>query len=152
MRRYSKQSSSLVSDTKNNTASTDNASNRPIKLNALEEAIIKQAKQEVTIRTNSANGPKTETILLGDAVLKRQFKSAIDGSPHAQNQVLKRLQETLSREQTIIQDAISIGEKFKTIQERALAKAIENNQDIDSVLPHPDDIIIDDKTGFAQAV
>lgn len=126
-------------------ASSGSAKNQPNtpprELTDIERQSLKQAKQKVTIR----EGNTTKKISKEEAMIRKQEEMAMKGSAHAMHQSLMRIQRAQELQRQKADGDIESGRQFKKNLEILRQRAVENGDDPEAILPHPDDIIITDK-------
>ena len=104
--------------------------------------------------TRSQNG-RTETFSLGEGVIQKQIQTALAGSPHALNQVLKSARAAQELQYQIQQAAIRQGRQLKENLQKRLANLERNlrkeglsetqiTMQKNDMFPHPDDVVITD--------
>jgi len=103
------------------------------------------ASQQVPITKNG----QAKVMTAMEAVLQKQFMTAIAGSPHAQNQFLRNVQHAEQAKREVMEKDIEDWTRIKWHQQK-LYEAHQEQYGCDpEVYPHPDDIVISYENGVS---
>ncbi|MEL6734726.1 MAG: hypothetical protein AAFO98_02440 [Pseudomonadota bacterium] len=111
---------------------------------AIQIGMLDYTTQMVSVQS----GGKTERISIEEALSRKIIETAMKGSPHAQGLAFKQIKEAQEKQTLIAQVQVEVGRLFKEKQKIALDRAVAEGGDPDKVLPHPDDIEIDETSGY----
>lgn len=92
-------------------------------------------------------GEKTRSTSLLEAVLKRQIKTALDGSAYAQKHVIERVEKAQAAKARRIADDVAFWDDYVKRTKIAIERAKADEAPEPKFLPHPDDIEIDTRDG-----
>lgn len=113
------------------------------KMSAFDRSVEKLAKNTVTVR----KGGETVELSMTDALLESQLKTALSGSPHAQRQVIENIRKAEAARQAIIDEDVKVWSFYKETRTAEIEKARADEEPIPLIIPHPDDVIIDEEKG-----
>ena len=133
--------------------------NRPEKhepaseLTPTQEELLRQIRKAITIRQRDGS---EQTTTVGDALTQKSIQTAVNGSPHAQNQLARRIDNAERLEAEIIKENIERGillrdyfqsqlEEFTASEREQGVSEEELNQRIRDFYPHPDDVMVHEK-------
>lgn len=119
-----------------------NGENR--ELTQFEKALLKEANRTITLRSDG----RSQEATLSEAVIRRLFQVATNGSPHALGHVLRNLNDAQALNQALIREKMAEGERIKQRLQQRLDQAVLEGADPVWVVPHPDDIVIDEDEGW----
>jgi hypothetical protein len=110
----------------------------------MQRALLEEASRKVTI---VADGEQTE-VSIEQVVARKLLQVAAGGSPHALSNVINEMVLAQHLKQTEIDADVSFGYRFKALQQEKFNQALEAGLDPDTVLPHPDDILVVEGEGY----
>lgn len=108
-------------------------------MDKFDKSVVRHMRSMIMTRQNG----KTKSVPIRDALLAKQAELAFKGSPYAMRHILaldQRATERQAMERQTKREALA---RVKHLQERRVASALASGKDIDQILPHPDDILID---------
>jgi hypothetical protein len=114
------------------------------KLTPLQEALLKEAAREVTI---SGHG-RSDTVRMDEVVTRKMMQMAANGGQHSISNAIYQINMAQRLKQKKVDEDVAFGHKFKAHQQHLLDVARTRGQDFDTVLPHPDDIIVEEGVGY----
>ncbi|WP_161974326.1 hypothetical protein, partial [Rhizobium deserti] len=114
------------------------------KLTPLQEALLKEAAREVTI---SGNG-RSDTVRMDEVVTRKMMQMAANGGQHSISNAIYQINMAQRLKQKNVDEEVALGQKFKAHQQHLLDEARKRGQDLDTVLPHPDDIVVEEGVGY----
>lgn len=118
-----------------------------VSLTDFDRCVEAVSSQKISVKKNG----QSEITTAIEAVLQKQFITAIGGSPHAQNQFLRNVQQTAETRRRIVDQEIAYWSEIKRRHQGVYAKyRAEFGQDPE-VFPHPLDIQINYETGVTIA-
>ena len=123
----------------------ENALDRLSEPTAIQISMMDYATQTVSVQS----GGKTERISIEEALSRKIIETAMKGSPHAQGLAFKQIKEAQEKQALIVQVHVEAGRLSKEKQQMALDEVAANGGNPDAVLPHPDDIKIDETSGYS---
>jgi hypothetical protein len=103
--------------------------------------VMKEAERLITVR----EGEETRQITAIEAVLRSQYVSATKGNAHSQKHIVERYDRAESGRRRQIQEENEFWERYVATQREAIAEAKRKGEEPPAPLPHPDDVVIDDK-------
>ena len=113
-------------------------------LTPMQRALLEEANRKVTI---VADGEQSE-VSIEQVVARKLLQVAASGSPHALSNVINEMVLAQQLKQAEIQEDVAVGYWHKARQQQKLDQAIEAGLDPDTVLPHPDDIVVVEGEGY----
>lgn len=120
---------------------------QPPELSLAEQPVLtdtlKLAERKVTRRENG----KVEEISAGEAVVQATFAAALKGIPRAQALALDLLREAGDAQAQEIRRRNGVFEAYKASAVAEIADAAKRGLPPPRLVPHPDDIVIDQRTG-----
>jgi len=119
-----------------------NGENR--ELTQFQKSMLKEANRTITLRSDG----HAQEATLSEAVIRRLFQVATNGSPHALGHVLRNLNDAQALNQALIREKMAEGERIKQRMQNRLDQAVLEGADPVWVVPHPDDIVIDEDEGW----
>jgi len=114
------------------------------KLTPLQEALLKEAAREITIASNG----RSDTVRMDEVVTRKMMQMAANGGQHSIGNAIYQINMAQRLKQKKIDEEVELGWKYKAHQQRLLDGAIRQGSDLDTVLPHPDDIVVEEGAGF----
>lgn len=117
----------------------------PETLTDFDKCVEAVASQQIPTTKNG----QTKEMTAMEAVLQKQFMTAIAGSPHAQNQFLKNVQRTERLKRDIMEKDIEDWMLIKRHQQKIYEVYQEEHGCDPEVYPHPDDIVICYESGVS---
>jgi len=115
------------------------------KLTPLQEALLKEAAREITIASNG----RTDTVRMDEVVTRKMMQMAANGGQHSISNAIYQINMAQRLRQKKADEEVAFGHQFKTHQRHLLDGARKRGQDFDTVLPHPDDIVVEEGVGYA---
>ncbi len=115
-----------------------------VSLTPIQQALLEEADRQITI-LNEGRELKTT---VGNVVIRKLLQTAANGSAHALGHSVKAITVAQQVRQNVIKEDVAFGLRFKEHQQRLLDEVIKRGGDPESVLPHPDDIVIIEGTGY----
>lgn len=82
-----------------------------------------------------------------EAVLRKQYASALGGNAYAQKHIVERYDWAEREQRQQRMDRIEIWESYVATQRQAIADAKAKGEALPTELPHPDDVVIDYEKG-----
>lgn len=119
------------------------SNNQKAGLTSLEAALLREARRQITVTNNG----RSEQISMEQALIKRKYQAALQGSPHALHQTSKALQEAEAAELAYIRNGEEEAETYRQHGKKLIRQAINKGEDPRLVIPHPDDVRFDPETG-----
>jgi len=120
---------------RNKSRRTAAKSERPT-LTPLQKALLGEADRKVSIVSDGAQ----QDVSIHQLVSRKLLQMAANGSVHALSNAINEINTAQNLKQQQIDDDVELGQRYKDHQQRRLDQAIENGEDPDKVLPHPDDV------------
>lgn len=117
---------------------------RPRDLLQIEKVLLTKVRETHSVTTNG----KTEERELQEILLQKYMQTALSGSPHALNQMMRFIRETEERHAEKLEYDLEVGVALKEQAEIRIAEAIEAGENPNYVYPHPDDIVINHSEGW----
>ncbi|MDO9415540.1 hypothetical protein [Pararhizobium sp.] len=114
------------------------------RLTPLEEAFLKEAGRKVDIVLNG----RSESVRMDELVTRKMMQMAVNGGQHSISNAVHQINMAQQLHQQKIDERVAFGHKFKTLQQDLLRDALKRGLDVDSVLPHPDDIAVEEGVGY----
>jgi hypothetical protein len=114
------------------------------KLTPMQEALLKEAAREITI---SSNG-RSDTVRMDEVVTRKMMQMAANGGQHSISNAIYQINMAQRLRQKKADEDVAFGHQFKTHQQHLLDAARKCDQDLDTVLPHPDDIVVEEGLGY----
>lgn len=124
-------------------AGSNKAENR--ELTRFQKSLLKEANRTITLRSDG----HAQEATLEDAVIRKLFQVATNGSPHALGHVLRNINDAQSLNQALIREEVAKGKQIKQRLQQRLDQAVREGADPVWVVPHPDDIVIDEDEGWS---
>jgi len=106
---------------------------------------LQEAERPVKVR----EGDDVHEIPTIEAVLRAQTKSAISGNAFAQRDLLNRYEKAEAERRLRIADDCAFWRRYIDVRHAQMAEAEAKGEPPPKMLPHPDDIIIDDIKGVS---
>lgn len=117
--------------------------NDSIKLTELHKAVLREAEKTIKIRT----GEGLDEVSVVEAVVRKVLNTALGGSPHAQRHIMEWFEEAERAEQQKFDNDTKTVERARRHYRVERHLCVEQGEDPESVLPHPDDIVVDKEHG-----
>ena len=130
--------------TRRNKSRLPSAKSEQQPLTPIQRALLKEADRMVAIATDGIK----EEARVGDVLARKALQMALAGSPHAMSNALYELLTAERLKRAEIEKEEEIGRWFKQRQQERLDEAIKEDADIDTILPHPEDIIVTVGQGY----
>lgn len=108
-------------------------------MDELKKHVLRQMNQKVAIRQNG----KTRQVTVREACLAKQSEVALKGSTHALRQIQLMDRDAVAALDRDRAQRRAEWTRIRRHQERALNAARASGEDMDLILPHPEDIVID---------
>lgn len=115
------------------------------KLTPLQEALLKEASREITIAVNG----RPDKVRMDEVVTRKMLQLAANGGQHAISNAIYQINMAQRLKQKKADEEVAFGYKFQAHQQHLLDEAIKRGHDIEAVLPHPDDIVVEEGVGYA---
>lgn len=115
------------------------------KLTPMQEALLKEAAREITIASNG----RTDTVRMDEVVTRKMMQMAANGGQHSISNAIYQINMAQRLRQKKADEDVAFGHHFKTHQQHLLDAARKRGQDLATVLPHPDDIVVEEGVGYA---
>lgn len=112
----------------------------------LTNIIMKEAEREISIHENG----KKLKIPIMEAIVRSLNVNAAKGDTRAQRLSLSLINEVETKKENELLENIAFVSEYKVFWERELEQQERYGQHTDDPIPHPDDLIIDSKTGEIQ--
>lgn len=112
-------------------------------LTAFQKALLNESDSRIKVKID---GKETE-LTKNELAVRKLVQMAMNGSTHAMSNLLRELNRAQEIRQVKIDEQLEWGEKFKAMQQARLEALQKAGKSTDSVLPHPDDIVLDPKKG-----
>ena len=132
----------MARNSRNRPAGPNKDDNR--ELTRFQKSMLKEANRKITLRSDG----HAEEATLSEAVIRRLFQVATNGSPHALGHVLRNLNDAQALKQALIREKMAEGERIKQRMQQRLDQAVLEGADPVWVVPHPDDILINEEEGW----
>lgn len=114
------------------------------KMTSLQEMILKEAARTVTIHQDG----RSETISMEEVVTRKLFQTAAKGGQHAISNTVHLVIEAQRLTRERIERDVAFGLRLKASLQAQHDQVRARGGDLDTILPHPDDIIIDYGAGY----
>lgn len=114
------------------------------KLTPLQEVLLKEAAREVTIVSDGLS----QKVRMDEVVTRKLMQMAAKGGQHSISNAVYQINVAQRLNQQNIDDKVAFGHKYKAYQRHLLETALKHGADIDSALPHPDDIVVEEGIGY----
>jgi hypothetical protein len=107
-------------------------------------AILKGAQQKVKMR----DGDKIAEVPFREGLVRAMQASALKGDSRAQRLLLQELRSAEERQAIEVQNDREWAREYKAFAHRAIEEARAAGEPPPQILPHPDDIVIDNEVGL----
>ncbi len=114
------------------------------KLTPVQEALLREAGREVSIVSNG----RSETTQMYEVLMRKLLQMAVNGGQHATSNAVYQIINAQRLEQQGIEKRVELGRRIKEHQQHLLNAARKRGDDLNTVLPHPDDIVIEEGVGY----
>ncbi|MDP2119544.1 MAG: hypothetical protein Q8K28_06540 [Hoeflea sp.] len=114
-------------------------------LTRFQKSLLKEANRTITLRSDG----HAQEATLEEAVIRKLFQVATSGSPHALGHVLRNINDAQMLNQALIREEVAKGKQIKQWLQQRLDRAVREGADPVWVIPHPDDIVIDEDEGWS---
>lgn len=114
------------------------------KLTPLQEALLKEAAREISIVSNG----HTQTARMDEIVTRKMMQMAANGGQHSISNAIYQINMAQRLNQQKIDEKVAFGHRYKSHQQHLLDEARKHGRDLDTVLPHPDDIVVEEGVGY----
>lgn len=111
----------------------------PFVATRLDAEAIRIGAQTADVRV----GGSVQSLSMTETVMRKQFETAMKGSPLAQKAFLERVDRAERLNSEVIDVMCEGAEAFRDAQAKRIAAAVARGEDTTLVLPHPDDILIE---------
>ncbi|EIM73506.1 hypothetical protein A33O_14996 [Nitratireductor aquibiodomus RA22] len=115
-----------------------------VSLTPIQQTLLEEADRQITILSE---GRELKTTV-GNVVIRKLLQTAANGSAHALGHSVKASTAAQQVRLNEIKEDVEFGLRFKEHQQRLLDEVISRGGDPESVLPHPDDILIVEGKGY----
>lgn len=123
--------------TKNRNADTQQAEQQRLK--PLQRQLLAESQRTVRITHEG----RAQEMTLGEALVRKALQMAAGGSVHSMSNVLHAVLVAQTLQMKEQEEDVALGKRYKAYQQRMLDEALAEGKNPDTVLPHPDDILID---------
>lgn len=113
-------------------------------LTSLQEILLKEAARPVNI---VADG-RSQTISMEEVLMRKLLQVAANGGQHAISNAIYQINNAQRLRQQQIAEDVEFGLTFKARQQQRLAEVMARRGDPNTVLPHPDDIVVEVGVGY----
>lgn len=113
-------------------------------LTPMYEALLKEASREVSIRSDGLS----QSVRMDELLVRKMMQMAVNGGQHSISNATYHINQAQRIRQQKVAGKVQFARTFKAQQQRLLDEAIKHGRHVDTVLPHPVDIIIDDDVGY----
>jgi hypothetical protein len=113
-------------------------------LTPLQKSLLDEAGRKVTITSEG----RQQELSIEQVVTRKLLQVAANGSVHALSNAVNEIILAQRIKQQTIEADVEFGHRLKAHQERLLDKARKEGLDLNTVLPHPDDIEIVPGVGY----
>lgn len=113
-------------------------------LTPMQRALLEEASRKVTI---VVDGQQSE-VSVGQVVSRKLMQMAANGSVHALSNAFNETVLGERQQEAEIKKEVAFGHQYKAHQQELFDCAIKNGLDPDTVLPHPDDIVVVEGEGY----
>jgi hypothetical protein len=113
-------------------------------LTPLQNALLEEAGRKVTVVSDGLQ----QKISIDHVVSRKLLQMAANGSVHALSNAVSEINAAQRLQQQQVDGDVAFGGRFKEHQKRLLDQALKNGEDIETILPHPDDIQIIEGQGY----
>lgn len=120
-----------------------NGENR--ELTQFQKSLLKEANRKITLRSDG----HAQEVSLSEVVIRKLFQVATNGSPHALGHVLRNINDAQILNQMLIREEVEQGRRIKQRMQNRLDQAVREGADPVWVVPHPDDLVIDEEEGWS---
>ncbi|MCA0271758.1 MAG: DUF5681 domain-containing protein [Proteobacteria bacterium] len=131
--------------TKRRNDRTGGSSDRPDPLTDLERALLAEGRRLVTVR----DGGEPVEISVNEIIARKTAETAAKGSPHAQRTWLNATAEAVARENSIKDENAAFWRLYQRSYRSEIALARKRGEPLPEPVPHPDDIVIDDRNNIS---
>lgn len=114
------------------------------KLTPLQKALLKEAAREVSIVSNGVS----QTIRMDEIIARKMMQMAANGGQHSITNAIYSVNMAQRLRQTEIDEEVARGHDIKARQQHLLDEARRHGRDTDTILPHPDDIVVNEGSGY----
>jgi hypothetical protein len=111
----------------------------PFVATRLDAEAIRIGAQTADVRV----GGSVQSLSMTETVMRKQFETAMKGSPLAQKAFLERVDRAERLNSEVIDVMCEGAEAFRDAQAKLIAAAAARGEDTTLILPHPDDIVIE---------
>ena len=115
-------------------------------IKAAEEALKLEAYRLIPVR----DGGRVEEIPAIQALYRAAFLNALKGNRHSQKLMMESLIKIEAQEYSLMAEALDTAINYKVEWERAFERDRQQGKPEPSLLPHPDDVVIDLQKGSFQ--
>jgi Family of unknown function (DUF5681) len=110
----------------------------------IQKTLLEEANRKLRVRSDG----KDQEMTAGEAVLKKREQTALGGSTHAQNQLLRDLKEAQAIEQRNIAEEVAAGYALKHKLQQLQNFLTASGEDLKTFILHPDDVIVTEGVGY----
>lgn len=123
---------------------TKNSTDVPFDDLPMDRAILESMGRKVRIR----EGDTVSEVSTPDAVMRALVASALKGTPYSLRTAINLMQEVERRQAMAVRSEVEWARAYKAKVAEAIEAAHAAGKPSPAVLPHPDDIIIDESVGY----
>lgn len=124
---------------------TGGTADKPDPLTDLERALLAEGRRRVTVR----DGGEPVEMSVNEIIARKTAETAAKGSPHAQRIWLNATAEAVARENAIKEEDAAFWRAYQRHYRSEIAQARKKGEPAPEPVPHPDDIVIDDKNNIS---
>lgn len=121
------------------------AAGKPDPLTDLERALLAEARRRVTVR----DGGTPVEMSVNEIVVRKTSETAAKGNSHAQRIVLEMFAAAEAREASIKEANAAFWRAYQRHYRSEIAEARKKGEPVPEPVPHPDDILIDDRNNIS---
>lgn len=124
---------------------TGGTADKPDPLTDLERALLAEGRRRVTVR----DGGEPVEMSVNEIIARKTAETAAKGSPHAQRIWLNAIAEAVARENAIKEEDAAFWRAYQRYYRSEIAQARKKGEPAPELVPHPDDIVIDDRNNIS---
>ena len=109
-----------------------------------QKALLRERDRLIRVRIDG----EEQQITKGEAVLQKQFQTALGGSTHAQNHIARNLAQAERQAERMAAAEVEQGHAHKDLAAKILLDWIASGKDQKLCTPHPDDFTVTEGVGY----
>lgn len=113
-------------------------------LTRFQKSVLEEANRKISLRSDG----RAQEATLADIIIRKLFQVATNGSVHALGHAIRNITEAQTLNQALIRQKVERGTQVKERMQQRLEQAIRDGLDPVWVVPHPDDVVIDEDEGW----